>query len=129
MYDRSTSGGCEFFRHKFAVTGSLSAALIPVKLEPPMTSTDQQGTVRFINTCREQRQWLSRELSSLDARSVDYESNQRAIRGAIGELDKAIWKAMETAGMIGSCRTTVTPDGISAPELTGTVPTRCAPAK
>lgn len=82
-----------------------------------MTSTDQERIVRFINASREHRQWLSRELSSLDARSENFESNQRAIRGAIGELDKVIWKAMETAGMLGACRTTVTPDGISALEM------------
>jgi hypothetical protein len=94
-----------------------------------MTFEHQEGIVRFINACRDQRQWLFRELCSLDARSVDYESNQRAIRGAIGELDKAIWKAMEEAGMVSSCRMTVTRDDISAPELRGTVSTRCAPAK
>jgi hypothetical protein len=94
-----------------------------------MTSTDQEGTVRFINKAREQRQWLSRELSSLDARSENYESNQRAIRGAIGELDTVIWRAMEAAGMVDLCRTTVTSDAISASELRGTVSTRCAPAK
>jgi hypothetical protein len=94
-----------------------------------MTSTDQEGTVRFINKAREQRQWLSRELSGLDARSVDYESNHRAIRVAIGELDNAIWKAMEAAGMVDLCRTTVTSDAISASELRGSVSTRCAPAK
>jgi len=80
-----------------------------------MTFTDQVRIARFINKAREQRQWLSREFSSLDARSADYESNQRVICSAIGELDKAICKAMETAGMGGSCRMAVTPDGISAP--------------
>jgi hypothetical protein len=94
-----------------------------------MTSTEQERIVRFINAAREHRQWLSRELSSLDALSENYGSNQRAIRGATGELDKAIWKAMEPVGMVGSCRMTVKPDGISAMELTGTVSTRCAPAK
>jgi hypothetical protein len=94
-----------------------------------MKVTDQVGIARFINKAREQRQWLSREFSSLDARSENYESNQRAIRGAIGELDKVIWNAMETAGMVHSCQTTVTPDGISASEVTGAVSTRSAPAK
>ena len=65
-----------------------------------MTSTDQAGIARFVNAAREQRQWLSHELSSLEASSENYESNQRAIRGAIGELDKAIRKAMETAGVV-----------------------------
>ena len=81
-----------------------------------MTFTDQERTARFINEAKEQRQWLSHELSRLDAGSENYESNQRAILSAIGELDKVTWKAMETAGMIGSCRTPVTPDGISALE-------------
>jgi hypothetical protein len=128
-YDRSTFGGCEYFRHKFAVTPLIVFSGVFVSLESIMSFTDQEGTVRFINALREQRRWLSRELSSLDARSVDYESNQRAIRGAIGELDTVIWKAMEEAGMVSSCRMTVTRDDISAPELRGTVFTRCAPAK
>ena len=63
-----------------------------------MTSTDQEKIVRFINASREHRQWLSRELSSLDAGSENYESNQRAIRGAIGELDKVIANAIQTPG-------------------------------
>jgi hypothetical protein len=45
---------------------------------------------------------LSRELSSLDACSENYESNQRAIRGAIGELDKVIGNAIQTSGHGGS---------------------------
>ena len=65
-----------------------------------MITADQARIVSFINAAREQRQWLSRKLSSLEAHSENYESNQRAIRGAIGELDKAIWKALETAGML-----------------------------
>jgi hypothetical protein len=117
------------FHHKFAVTGVIVCHADPVRLDSTMTSTDQEKTVRFINASREHRQWLSRELSILDARCENYESNQRAIRGAMGELDKVIWKAMKTAGMLGSCRTTVTPDGISARELTDTVSSRCPPAK
>jgi len=62
-----------------------------------MTFAGQERIARFINEAKEHRQWLSRELSSLDACSENYESNQRAIRGAIGELDRAIRKAMETA--------------------------------
>jgi hypothetical protein len=107
----------------------LSAALIPVRLESTMTFEDQESLVRFINASREQRRWLSRELSNLDARSENYESNQRAIRGAIGELDTVIWKAMEAEGMVDLCRTTVTSDAISAGKLPGAVPTRCIPAK
>ncbi len=94
-----------------------------------MTFENQEGIVRFINACREQRQWLSRELSRLDSRSESYASNQRAITGAIGELDKVIWKAMETAGMGRSCRTTVTSDAISAGKSPGAVATGCIPAK
>jgi hypothetical protein len=63
-----------------------------------MTSTDQERTARFLNRAREQRQWLSRELSSLDARSENYESDQRAIRGAIGELDKVILECDSDVG-------------------------------
>ena len=96
-----------------------------------MTFTDHVRIVRFINAAREQRQWLSRALSSIDARSGNYASNQRAICGAIGELDKAIWKTMETAGMgmVRSRGMTVAPDGISALELTGAVSSRYAPRK
>jgi hypothetical protein len=94
-----------------------------------MTSKDQDTLIRFINTSREHRQWLSHELSRLDPRSESYASNQRAIRGAIGELDTVIWKAMEAAGMVDLCRTTVTSDAISSGKLPGAVPTRCIPAK
>jgi hypothetical protein len=94
-----------------------------------MTFENQEGIVRFINACREQRQWLSRELSRLDPHSESYASNQRAIRGAIGELDTLIWKAMEAAGMVDLCRTTVTTDAISAGKSPGAVSTRCVPAK
>jgi hypothetical protein len=55
-----------------------------------MTSTDQERIVRFIEDAKEHRQWLSRELSSLDANSEDYESNRRAILGAVRELDRVI---------------------------------------
>jgi hypothetical protein len=62
-----------------------------------MTFENHEGIVRFINASREQRRWLSRELSNLDARSENYESYesyQPAIRGAIGEPDTVTWKAM-----------------------------------
>ena len=89
-----------------------------------MTFTDQERIGRFINEAKEQRQWLSRELSSLDARSEDYASNEKAITGAIRELDRLILERDSDAGHIASCRMTVTPAGISALELTGTVSTR-----
>ena len=63
-----------------------------------MTFADQERIARFINEAKEHRQWLSRELSSLDACSENYESNQRAIRGAIGELDKVIRNTIQTPG-------------------------------
>jgi hypothetical protein len=61
-----------------------------------MTLTDQVKNADFISYAKEQRQWLSSELSNLDPRSEDYKSKQWAIRGAIGELDKVIWNALET---------------------------------
>jgi hypothetical protein len=97
-----------------------------------MTFENHERIVRFINASREQRRWLSRELSNLDARSENYESYesyQRGIRGAIGELDTVTWKAMEAAGMVDLCRTTVTSDAISAGKSPGAVPTRRIPAK
>ena len=63
-----------------------------------MTSTDQERIARFIDDANEQREWLSRELSGLDPLSETCESSQRAIRGAIGELDKVIAKAIQNAG-------------------------------
>ena len=63
-----------------------------------MTIADQEGSWCLINDAKEQRQWLSHELSSLDACSEDYKTNRRAIRGAIGELDKVIRNATRTRG-------------------------------
>ena len=66
-----------------------------------MTFTDHETIVRFINDAKEHRQWLSRELSSLDARSENYESIQWAIGGAMKELDKVIGNAIQTLGHSG----------------------------
>jgi hypothetical protein len=54
--------------------------------------------VRFIDHAKEQRHWLVCELFRLDPRSEDYQSNQRAIRSSIMELDKAIWNAIQSQG-------------------------------
>ena len=52
--------------------------------------------MRFINHAKEQRDWLVCELSGLDAQSEDYQSNKRAIRDSIKELDKVIVKAIQS---------------------------------
>jgi len=61
-----------------------------------MTSTDQALVERFINDAKAQRQWLYGELASLDTSSENYESSQRAIHGALRELDKAISQTLQT---------------------------------
>ena len=61
-----------------------------------MTSTDQALVNRFINDAKAQRQWLYGELASLDTSSENYESSQRAIHGALRELDKAISQTLQT---------------------------------
>jgi len=58
---------------------------------------DQAQVVRFIHDAKEQRQWLCRELSSLETSSENVESNRRAICGAIRELDKAIAETIQTS--------------------------------
>jgi hypothetical protein len=60
-----------------------------------MIFADQARVVRFIHDAKEQRQWLSRELSSLETSSENFESNRRAICGAIRELDKAIAETID----------------------------------
>jgi len=54
-----------------------------------MTLTDQVKNADFISYAKEQRQWLSSELSNLDPRSEDYKSKQWAI-AVHRELDKVI---------------------------------------
>ena len=61
-----------------------------------MRSTDQALIERFINDAKAQRQWLYGELASLDTSSENYESSQRAIHGALRELDKAISQTLQT---------------------------------
>lgn len=52
--------------------------------------------MRFINHAKEQRDWLVCELSGLVAQSENYQSNERAIRDSIKELDKIILKAIQS---------------------------------
>ena len=85
------------FHHKFAVTPLIVSGADPRQTGVHHDIYGGERTARFINRAREQRQWLSRELSSLDS-SENYESNQRAIRGAIGELDKVILESDSDAG-------------------------------
>ncbi|HLX84397.1 MAG TPA: hypothetical protein VKR59_10905 [Terriglobales bacterium] len=61
-----------------------------------MKLAEQERNMRFINHAKEQRDWLVCELSGLVAQSENYQSNERAIRDSIKELDKIILKAIQS---------------------------------
>ena len=63
-----------------------------------MMLAEQEKNVRFIDHFKEQRYWLFCELFRLDACSENYQSNQRAIRASIMELDKVTWNAIRSQG-------------------------------
>ena len=60
-----------------------------------MMLAEQERNMCFINHAKEQRYWLVCELSRLDASSENYQSNKRAIRGSIRELDRVILNAIQ----------------------------------
>jgi hypothetical protein len=72
-------------------------------LTSTMTSADQSQFERFINTAIAHRDWLNSEASKMIAGYEDCESNRRAIKGAIRELDELI------------CRTYLEPEKTSFP--------------
>jgi len=76
-----------------------------------MTLTDQLRIAGFIDDAKKQRQWLCTELVRLDPRSESYDGNQRAICGAIGELDKIIVNAIQTRVHTGRSRNQRPPAG------------------
>jgi hypothetical protein len=90
--------GRPFFRHKVGVMTVISFAPESRQTRFAMMLAEQGKNVCFIDHAKEQRHWLVCELFRLDARSEDYQSNQRAIRGSIMELDKAIWNAIQSQG-------------------------------
>jgi hypothetical protein len=55
-----------------------------------MTPTLEPPTARFIREAKEQLRWLKGELARPSLASENYESDQRAIRAAMRELNEII---------------------------------------